>query len=30
MDLDKVNEIATIPVLEKAYDDLVHPSAKNG
>lgn len=23
MDLDKVNEIATIPVLEKAYDDRV-------
>lgn len=29
MDLDKVNEIATIPVLEKAYDDLVHPSAES-
>lgn len=27
MDLDKVKEIANIPVLEKAYDDLVHPSA---
>ena len=29
MDLDKVDEIATIPVLEKAYDDLVHPSAES-
>ena len=29
MDLDKVKEIANIPVLEKAYDDLVHPSAES-
>lgn len=29
MDLDNVKEIATIPVLEKAYDDLVHPSAES-
>lgn len=29
MDLDKVKEIVTIPVLEKAYDDLVHPSAES-
>ena len=29
MDLDKVNEIDTIPVLEKAYDNLVHPSAES-
>ena len=25
MELDTVKEIAAIPVLEKAYDDLVHP-----
>lgn len=29
MDLDKVKEIAAIPVLEKAYDDLAHPSAES-
>ena len=29
MDLDTVKEIAAMPVLEKAYDDLVHPSAES-
>lgn len=29
MDLDKAKEIAAIPVLEKAYDDLAHPSAES-
>lgn len=29
MDLETVNEIAATPVLEKAYDDLVHPSAES-
>lgn len=29
MDVDTVKEIANIPVLEKAYDDLVHPSAES-
>lgn len=29
MDLEMVNEIAATPVLEKVYDDLVHPSAES-
>lgn len=29
MNIDTVKELAEVPVLEKAYDDLVHPSAKS-
>lgn len=28
MNIDTVKELAEVSVLEKAYDDLVHPSAK--
>lgn len=29
VNIDTVKELAEVPVLEKAYDDLVHPSAKS-
>lgn len=29
VDIDTVKELAGAPVLERAYDDLVHPSAKS-
>lgn len=29
MNIDTVKELAEVPVLEKAYNDLVHPSAKS-